>query len=65
MEPWLLKISCDVDCEALVNILDRAHQDRALHHPQVLMLKDIMTIMNRDWRVTVNWVHRDGNAAAD
>ncbi|XP_057444937.1 uncharacterized protein LOC130737196 [Lotus japonicus] len=59
------QIACDIDCEELVTILDRTDQDLVLHHPQVLVLKEIMTLMARDWRVTVNWVHRDGNAAAD
>ncbi|XP_057425671.1 uncharacterized protein LOC130719033 [Lotus japonicus] len=34
-------------------------------YKKVIILKEIMAIMAREWRVTVNWVHRDGNAAAD
>lgn len=32
---------------------------------QKLSQKDIMEIMVRDWRVSIHWIHRDGNSAAD
>lgn len=56
------QLSCDVDCEELVNILHSTHRDQVRFHPQVLLLNEIMELMARDWRASV---HRDGNAAAD
>lgn len=58
-------ISCDIDCDNLVILLEEGHLERVHHHPQVAILKEIMQLMARNWRVSISWIHRDGNSAAD